>query len=150
VVATQGHYDEPALEAALATPAAYVGLVASAKRASAVRELLRGGGVGEEALLRLHAPAGLDLGTTEHHEIAVAILAELVALRAGASSAPPVPVRVPEQALDPVCGMAVDVATARFRSEQAERQVYFCAAGCKRAYDADPSAFGAGVSRGDR
>jgi xanthine dehydrogenase accessory factor len=141
VVATQGHYDEPALEAALATPAAYVGLVASAKRASAVREFLAGGGVSEEALLRLRAPAGLDLGATEHHEIAVAILAELVALRAGRSAAPPVPVSLPEQGVDPVCRMTVDVATARWRSELDGDVVYFCAAGCKRAYDKDPSAF---------
>ena len=58
VVATQGHFDEPALEAALVTPAAYVGLVASGKRASSVMTWLRERGIGEEALTRVHAPAG--------------------------------------------------------------------------------------------
>ncbi len=141
VVATQGHYDEPALEAALATPAAYVGLVASAKRASAVRDYLREQGVTDEALTRLSAPAGLDLGATAHHEIAVAVLAELVARRGQRTVAAPVSVAQPEQARDPVCGMSVDVATARFRSAHGGDVVYFCAAGCKRAFDADPAAF---------
>ncbi|HEX9124428.1 MAG TPA: XdhC family protein, partial [Actinomycetota bacterium] len=82
VVATQGHYDEDALQRALETPAAYVGLVASRKRAEAVLGYLRDRGVPEEALARVHAPAGLDLGRVAHDEIAVAVLAELVQLRA--------------------------------------------------------------------
>lgn len=142
VVATQGHYDEPAVEAALATPAGYVGLVASAKRASAVREHLRGQGVDDAALTRLHAPAGLDLGATSHEEISVAILAELVARRAARTATPPVEVAQPETGIDPVCGMTVDVARARFVSEHDGGMVYFCAAGCQRAFDADPAAFG--------
>lgn len=141
VVATQGHYDEPALEAALATPAFYVGLVASHKRAATVRAYLVERGVTEQSLTRLHAPAGLDLGATPHQEIAVAILAELVALRARSTAVAPVEVAQKQEALDPVCGMTVDVATARFRSEYEGGMVYFCAAGCKRAFDADPSAF---------
>jgi xanthine dehydrogenase accessory factor len=141
VVATQGHYDEPALECALATPAAYVGLVASQKRASSVRVYLREQGVDDEQLTRLHAPAGLDLGATEHHEIAVAVLAELVSLRSRRAIAAPVAVAAPERAYDPVCGMTVDVATARWRSTHEGDTIYFCAAGCKRAFDADPSAY---------
>ena len=82
VVATQGHFDEEALEHALATPAGYVGLVASRKRADAVLGYLRDRGVAEEALARVHAPAGLDLGHVSTDEIAVAILAEIVQLRA--------------------------------------------------------------------
>ena len=62
VVATQGHYDEEALERALATPAAYVGLVASRKRAAAVLGYLRDRGVAQEAIDRVHAPAGLGPG----------------------------------------------------------------------------------------
>jgi xanthine dehydrogenase accessory factor len=141
VVATQGHYDEPAVEAALATPAAYVGLVASQKRASAVRTFLSEQGVAAESLTRLRAPAGLDLGATAHEEIAVAILGELVALRSSRSAAPAVEVAAPATAVDPVCGMTVDVEQARFVSEHDGRPVYFCAAGCKRAYDSDPAAY---------
>jgi xanthine dehydrogenase accessory factor len=139
LVATQGHYDEPAAQAALATPAAYVGLVASRKRAATVTEWLREQGVTEEQLVRLRAPAGLDLGATDHGEIAVAVLAELVALRASGPRAEPV--SLPEQAIDPVCGMNVDVATARFVTEHEGARLYFCAAGCQRAFEADPAGF---------
>jgi len=66
----------------------------------------------------------------------VAVLAELVALRATGSAAPAVPVHLPEQAVDPICGMSVDVATARFTSVHEGTTVYFCAAGCRRAFEA--------------
>ncbi len=141
IVATQGHYDEPALEAALATPARYVGLVASAKRAAAVMEWLRGRGVGEEELTRVRAPAGMDLGPVAHEEIAVAILAEIVALRASGLLGGTVNVAEPQQAIDPVCGMTVDVAAARWVGEHGGVKVYFCAPGCQKAYESDPSAF---------
>ena len=142
VIATQGHYDEPALETALAGPAAYVGLVASEKRASSVREWLRERGLSDENLARLHAPAGIDLGRTEHVEIAVAVLAELVAFRASGAGAqvvaPPKPV---ELATDPVCGMSVDPATAHFSTEHSGTTYYFCAAGCQTAFEKTPGAF---------
>jgi xanthine dehydrogenase accessory factor len=141
VVATQGHYDEPAVAAALATPAGYVGLIASRKRAAALREYLGEQGVSEAALARLRAPAGLDLGPTAHQEIAVAVLAELVAERSRTAAAAPVVVAEPETAVDPVCGMSVDVATARFRSEYDGAVVYFCAAGCQRAFEKDPAGY---------
>ncbi|MGQ0678885.1 MAG: XdhC family protein [Actinomycetota bacterium] len=82
VVATLGHYDEDALEAALATDAAYVGLVASRKRAGTVMEYLRGNGVDEQSLSRIHAPAGLDLGRITHEEMALAVIAEMVKVKA--------------------------------------------------------------------
>ena len=62
VVATQGHYDDLALEVALATDAGYIGLVAAEKRAAAALELLRGRGITDEQLLRVAAPAGLTWG----------------------------------------------------------------------------------------
>lgn len=139
VVATQGHYDEPALQAALQTPARYVGLVASTKRASAVIDFLREAGVSDEDLARVRAPAGLDLGSTEHEETAVAILAEIVALKAAGHSV--VEVSKVDQAIDPVCGMTVDVAAARFKTEHEGTMYYFCAPGCMRAFQADPGSF---------
>ena len=141
VAATQGNFDEPALESALATPAAYVGLVASQKRASSVMAWLRERGVSDEALARVHAPAGLDLGSTSHEEIAVSVLAELVAFKAAGAGAQVVQVDLPPQAADPVCGMSVDVAAARFVSSHEGGQVYFCAAGCQRAFESDPAAY---------
>jgi xanthine dehydrogenase accessory factor len=141
VVATQGHFDETALEAALRSEAGYVGLVASSKRATEVMSWLRGRGVSEEAIVRIRAPAGLDLGATTHEEIAVSILAELVAWRAGGGARPVVSINPPEVAIDPVCQMEVDVATARWVSDHAGQRYYFCAPGCQKAFEAEPARF---------
>lgn len=143
VVATQGHYDEEALEQALATPAAYVGLVASRKRAGAVVGYLRDRGVPEEALARVHAPAGLDLGRVATDEIAVAILAEIVQLRAAGSLGAGTDARAParHEELDPVCGMTVGVADARHLSVLDGRTYYFCSAGCLEAFEGDPAKY---------
>lgn len=144
VVATQGHYDEDALQRALATPAAYVGLIASRRRAAAVVGYLRDRGVSEADLARVHAPAGLDLGHLPNQEIAVAILAELVQLRAAGSLPAGVRAAAPaerHEALDPVCGMTVDVATARFVTTHAGRSYYFCSAGCLERFAAAPTDF---------
>jgi xanthine dehydrogenase accessory factor len=81
VVATQGHNDEEVLERAAAARPAYLGLVGSQKRGNAVLGYLADRGVPAEQLDRIRVPAGLDLGSTAHVEIAVAILAELVKLR---------------------------------------------------------------------
>ena len=143
VVATQGHFDEDALEAALATPAAYIGLVASRRRAEAVLGYLRDRGAPEEQLARVHAPAGLDLGKIPTHEIAIAVLAEIVALRAAGSlgAAAPAPVEARHEEIDPVCGMTVDVAEARYRTSHEGRTYYFCSAGCLASFTADPARF---------
>lgn len=142
VVATQGHYDDLALEAALATDAAYVGLVAGHKRADAVTENLRGRGVSDEDLARIQAPAGLDLGRLANRELAVAIMADLVARRASGelSRWGAVP-EAPETAIDPICGMTVLVAGAKYSSMHDGADYWFCASGCKKAFEADPAAF---------
>jgi len=150
VVATQGHYDEQAVVAALATDAGYVGLVASRRRAEAVLGDLRDRGTAPEALQRVRAPAGLDLGEIEHHEIALAILAELVSRKAAGELRSGVTPRPVEVAIDPVCGMEVDVATARHRTEHAGTDYLFCAAGCQRHFEADPAKFLAEPPPGDR
>jgi xanthine dehydrogenase accessory factor len=141
VVATQGDFDEPAVEAALSTPARYVGLVASEKRAAGVMEWLRSRGADDAALSRVRSPAGLDLGPIAHEEIAVAILAELVALRATGGFTESVAVHRPDTAIDPVCEMTVDISTARFVSEHNGMNYYFCAAGCQRAFESKPESF---------
>ena len=82
VVATQGHGDEEVMEQAVAARPAYLGLVASQRRGAAVLGYLKDRGVPKDRLDRIKVPAGLDLGRTSHREIAVAILAELVQLRA--------------------------------------------------------------------
>jgi xanthine dehydrogenase accessory factor len=141
VVATQGHYDEKALEAALATSAGYIGLVASRKRAGAVVEFLREGGVPDEALARIHAPAGLDLGSLPNTEIAVAVLAEMVGLRATGGLTTGVAVVRRREAIDPVCDMVVDMDDAKWTFDYKDATYYFCAPGCRKAFENDPAAF---------
>lgn len=139
VVATMGHDDESALQAALASKAGYVALVASRKRGAVVVGSLRRAGTDEESLARVRTPAGLDLGPIAHEEIAVAVLAEIVqerALRTRTAVAPARPA-----AVDPVCGMTVDIGPATETAEHAGRSWCFCSPACRRAFEADPSAF---------
>lgn len=143
VIASMGQGDEEALEAALAGDAGYVGLVASAKRGSSVLADLRERGLDEEALARIRCPAGLDLGPSSQEEIAVAILAELVAWRhtKPGSAAELVATVDPVEAVDPVCGMTVTIAGARERSVHDGRTYYFCGPGCRNRFEADPARY---------
>ncbi|WP_211336793.1 XdhC family protein [Rhodovulum iodosum] len=81
VVATQGKGDEAALRAALAAPAAYLGFVGSRAKVASLKHRLCATGVPEAAFEPLHAPAGLNLGAITPEEIALSILAEMVATR---------------------------------------------------------------------
>lgn len=83
VVSTQGRGDEAALLAALATEADYVAFVGSRRKAEVLKSTLAARGVSAERLARLKAPAGLDLGAIAPDEIALSILAEIVAIRRG-------------------------------------------------------------------
>jgi xanthine dehydrogenase accessory factor len=142
VVASMGQGDENALEVALAGDAGYVGLVASAKRGSSVLAELRGRGVDEETLARIRCPAGLDLGPSSQEEIAVAILAELVAWRHTRPGATELLRAVePIEAVDPVCGMTVSVAGARETAVYEGRTYYFCGAHCRKRFEADPARY---------
>jgi xanthine dehydrogenase accessory factor len=137
VVATMGHGDEDALEAALERGTGYVGLVASARRAAVVLTTLRERGVDEEALARVRSPAGLDLGPSTQAEIAVAVLAELVAWRHSRTVVP----AVPDVAVDPVCGMEVAVGAAKETTIHEGTTYYFCGAGCRSRFEADPARY---------
>jgi xanthine dehydrogenase accessory factor len=142
VVATHADSDESALEHVLRTDAAYVSLVASRRRAAAIAERLRERGVPLERLARLKAPAGLDIGAVSPDEIAVSILAEIIQHRRSAKPEPPAePVATEAEAIDPVCGMTVDVAGAGHRSEWSGRIVYFCCEGCKTSFDREPARY---------
>ena len=139
VVATMGRGDEEALAAALGGAAGYVGLVASSRRATVVLGELRERGLGEEALARVRSPAGLDLGPASQEEIAVAVLAELVAWR----HARPHPDAIPlvAEAIDPVCGMTVAVEGAKETAVHEGVTYYFCNPGCRERFEADPARY---------
>jgi xanthine dehydrogenase accessory factor len=83
VVSTQGRGDEAALAAALAVDVDYVAFVGSRKKAQSLKAALAERGVTSERLAKLKAPAGLDLGAITPDEIAISILAEIVAVRRG-------------------------------------------------------------------
>lgn len=145
IIATQGHGDEEALETALAADPAFIGLVASRKRGDTVRGFLADRGHSARSLERVRVPIGLDLGHTTHREIAISILAELVQLRAaGELKARPrtlLPVIEPEEVIDLVCGMTVAAIPANRPFEYRGTTYYFCAAGCKAAFEKNPDSF---------
>ena len=146
VVATHGDDDEQALTRVLATPAGYVSLVASRNRASAIVETLRQRGVPAEQLARLKAPAGLDIGAVTPEEIAVSILAEIIQARHHRPAEPAMLATALAEAKDPICGMTVEVATARHQSDWAGRSVYFCCRRCKETFDAEPARYAAALA----
>ena len=146
VVGTHGSGDEEALEQILKGGAGHVSLIASRKRAAAITRTLAERGVAADRIRRLKAPAGLDIGATTPSEIAVSILAEVIQHRRRETG----PAVLPEPArnaireeTDPVCGMLVEVGSARYRSETPQGITYFCRLGCKEAFDREPSRFAA-------
>lgn len=164
VVATHGQYDEDILEQALRSPARYIGLVASHRRADSIRDYLRGSGLVEREIARLKAPAGLDIGAVTPEEIAASILAELVQIRRRGSqgehrdsSTKPSQVgsapdasgdaqavaseEQPDLAKDPVCGMMVEIPSARHHTVLNGVEYYFCCPACKRLFERNPQEY---------
>jgi xanthine dehydrogenase accessory factor len=145
VVASQGHYDEQALEGILRHGATYVGLVASRTRGAAVKAWLNERGVpGVESIRN---PAGLDLGARTAPDVAVSILAEVLQLSSARPLEQPVAATpapsagVSATAVDPVCRMEVVIATARHSAEVGGTRYYFCCAACQRAFTANPASY---------
>jgi xanthine dehydrogenase accessory factor len=140
VVASHGRDEEDALAAALGAGVPYVGLVASRKRGAAVVQELRSRGVAEDRLARLRTPAGLNIGAATAQEIALSILAEIVATRHERITAP-----APAASVDPVCGMTVAVSASAPTVEHRGRSVYFCCDGCRHAFEDDPARYAAAL-----
>ena len=141
VVSTQGEYDEEALERALGIEAPYVAFVVSQPKREKIFEYLRRKGIASERLSRIHAPAGFQIGAVTPEEIAVSILAEIVQVsrsRTKPIPAPSLPIAAAE-ANDPICGMLVDPAQSKYRTEYRERTYYFCCVRCKQTFDKDPA-----------
>ena len=76
-------YDIPVLKVVLPAGAAYVGLLGSKRRGKSIKEFLKESGMEQSLLDRLHVPTGLDIGAESAAEIALSILAEAVAIKAG-------------------------------------------------------------------
>jgi xanthine dehydrogenase accessory factor len=144
VVAAHGRDEEEVLTAALAAGAPYVGLVASRTRGQAVLDSLD---VDEAARARVHSPAGLDIGARTPEEVALSILAEVVAHRRHPSGREITPdageavAAAPGLAIDPVCGMSVAMVDSSLHLDHDGTRYWFCGSGCLRAFAADPSAY---------
>jgi xanthine dehydrogenase accessory factor len=153
VVASHGQYDELALEYALRSSAAYVALVASKSRAATVLDYLKAQGLTKHDLSRLKYPAGLDIQARRGDEIALSIMAEIVQRRRTAETldveallARPNLSGGPTEAIDPVCGMAVQIEEAEHQTEYNGQPFYFCCEGCKAAFETDPEPYLAKVA----
>lgn len=157
VVAGHGEGEWEALKAGLTGGRArYVGLVASPRRAAAVRERLTGMGVSAADVARLRSPAGLDIGAETPGEIALSILAQIVEARRAPESAEPVaeePAAAPpsapvvgialetpseDLAVDPICGMSVS-RDSPHRVDSDGETFWFCCAGCAETFTAQSS-----------
>jgi xanthine dehydrogenase accessory factor len=88
LVAHDYKYDVPVLHHALATSVGYIGLLGSRRRGAAILDLLAEDGIGEAQRQRVRVPIGLDLGARSAPEIALAIVAEIQAVRGGGSGQP--------------------------------------------------------------
>ena len=133
VVAAHGRDEEAILTAALRTGIPYVGLVASATRGAAVRDSLD---LPEELRAQLHCPAGLPIGGRTPEEIALSILAQIVAERHSApEGAPRQP--APAVAIDPVCGMEVAMSEASLHLDVDGERQYFCSEHCRERFAAE-------------
>jgi xanthine dehydrogenase accessory factor len=141
VVATMGHYDEEALEAVLSHPDIDVSLIASARRASAVREALLRRGLDQHTIARVHTPAGKVRGGTQE-EIALLALADIVTARRkkGTKTAvvEPSPVTF---VTDPVCGMTVDPLTSQYKAVYQDKTYWFCASSCLAEFEKEPQRY---------
>lgn len=155
VIASHGRDEEEVLAGALRAKVPYVGLVASRKRGEAVVASLD---VCGSMKAMVHTPAGLDLGARTPAEIALSILAEIVAARprpsgrpigddpgatataAGVGTAAGV-AAAPGTATDPVCGMSVAMVDSSLHLDHDGERVWFCGSGCLRAFADDPGAY---------
>jgi xanthine dehydrogenase accessory factor len=142
VVASHGNDEELVLDAALRAEVPYVALVASRRRGPAVLASLE---VDERLRSRVHTPAGLDIGARTAPEVALSILAEIVAvvheLPSHRDDAPSPAFDLTETVRDPVCGMMVAPVDASYHAETPTGVVYFCGTGCRNAYLDNPSAY---------
>jgi xanthine dehydrogenase accessory factor len=140
VVASHGRGEEQALTAALDAGVPYVALVASHRRGSAVLDALD---VDDAARSRVSVPAGLEIGARTAPEIALSILAELVASRRSRRAevaegvAPDARSAPPGTAVDPICEMTVLIAEKTVAATVDGETAWFCCSGCRDSWLAD-------------
>lgn len=137
VVASHGNGEEAVLEAAVKSGVPYIGLVASRKRGAAVLASLD---LTDEQKEHIRTPAGMDIGARTAEEVALSILAEVIAQRTGEPRAMAAPSSV-QTAVDPVCHMDVVMVPTSLHAEVDGETWWFCCQGCLDRFAANPAAF---------
>jgi xanthine dehydrogenase accessory factor len=147
LVALMDERDLDAIAAVAPLAPAYLGVIASRKRFTELRDALAARGVPRSVLDSIAAPAGLDIGARTPEEIALSVMAQIVERRRRAApAAETVRAEAPREVIDPVCGMTVTVAGARHFAEVKGRMFYFCCAGCRTKFLADPARYPASAA----
>lgn len=148
VIATQGKKDEEGLEAALTTGAHYITFIASRRKADKLKQFLLERGHDAKRVNAIIAPAGVEIGAVTPEEIALSVLADLVRARraqgvaaSGVNSDQPAASAGTVQAIDPVCGMSVEIAGAAHVALHDGHKFYFCCAHCRHAFEKTPRQF---------
>jgi xanthine dehydrogenase accessory factor len=134
VVATMGNGDEEGVLSVTGTRPRYLGLVASVKKSEALFDYARTNGATDEDIATFKCPAGIDLGGETLAEIALSVVAELVRVR----RADVKEVATTNVAVDPICGMTVDIENAKYTSVANNETIYFCCLRCKETFDHPP------------
>jgi xanthine dehydrogenase accessory factor len=113
----------------------YFGLVASEKKSKALFDYAREKGYTDEQISVIKCPAGLEIHAQTMQEIALSVIAEITQLRR--TSAEPASRQLPvaAEAIDPICGMTVNIANAKYTSVFEDRTIYFCCSRCKETFD---------------
>ena len=155
VIATQGEGDEDAVHKALLTDALYVGFVASKKKASRVKEYLLKQGVPKERVEMLKSPVGIDIHAKGHSEVAISILAEIIADFRGTQT----PAKDASQDMsslnalangdgfseefyiNPVCQVPVSKKNPKHVIDHKGEKIYFCCDGCKITFEENPEKY---------
>jgi xanthine dehydrogenase accessory factor len=135
VVATMGNHDEEGLLAVIGTRPRYLGLVASRKKSEALFEYVRETGASEEDIAVITCPAGLQIGSQTLPEIALSVAAELTRIRRTGAEQPVTQAKTSATAIDPICGMTVDIDNAQYTSVADGNTIYFCCLRCKETFD---------------
>lgn len=150
VVCTQGENDEDALEQALKSGVGYVSFISSRRKANAVFANLRARGLTMDQLKRVKTPAGLDINAKLSEEVAISILAEIIAFIRKEDQANSLPGSIeaaspmeqnPDIFINPVCGIPVQKSTAKHIIEYKGENVYFCCDGCKVSFEKEPEKY---------
>lgn len=158
VITTQGEDDERSVKKALESPVNYVGFVASVRKSEDIKTYLTNSGISKARISQLRSPVGLDINAKLASEVAISILAEVIAdFRSEKSSSvsccdnpkgskKETDTVVNDQFaedyyINPVCNVPVSRENPKHILTYAGEKVYFCCDGCKISFENDPDKY---------